>query len=332
MTGGITGGNNPLLDPTVLQFLLKPPEEGLINAGETLDTAFDDFISGKGLSQIFSQDVLIQGYYPPNLGEGYNSFFGVISLDVFILQDLTMDNPVILANITVTNFEIDDEGNVNTSTANSVVAVEINPWMAPGTNYLVAITMVMMEMARIMRLSRLVELEARLSSMTLIMEAAFNIGNAIQDAAEQQAKMYMIQGIAGCLQAAFGAISVGGGMVGGASAIQRGGLPANAPYNGWVQKLGAFMGSGFSTGMNSLGTGISQMISGFAQIGPTLEKGMIERYKEIQEGIKKLVDIILQSSVEGDKNLAEIVREALEKLKMIYEQALQAHKGLGPTQ
>lgn len=348
--------SNPLLDPEMLALFMPQPDQELINASpKAQEELLEKMLSGYGIFEVFSKDVLDDQHYAPLvLDKDLVDFYGSIILSDIVLKTLDSSKPVVSKSLGIedrTNERTKlDQANGRTAadkaeSTGGASGVDIpgwNPWMA--ASYLVTITMCMMEMARVMRLARLTEMGARVAAMGLIMESAYNIGNAIKEAAEKQADMLMMQGIGSAIQAAFGGLSMVTGMLGAAGSVTRtvqynramasskpptGGLEG-FKYN-WFTGSSSVLGSA-SMGLGSLGQGIGGMVSSFGQIGPTIEKGLIERYQKVQEGLKDVYTQLQSSSSESDKNLAELVSKCLEMLKMVYEQALQAHKGLGPTQ
>ncbi|CDR32953.1 hypothetical protein [Criblamydia sequanensis] len=339
--------SNPLLDPEMLALFMPQPDQALIDASpKAQEELMEKMLSGYGIFEVFSKDVLDDQHYAPLvLDKDLVDFYGSIILSDIVLKTLDSSKPVVSKSLGIedrTNEKTAADRTASTGAASGVDIPGWNPWMA--ASYLVNITMAMMEMARVMRLARLTEMGARVAAMGLIMESAYNIGNAIKEAAEKQADMLMMQGIGSAIQAAFGGLSMVTGMLGAAGSVTRTvqynrAMASSKPPTGgmegfkynWFTGSASVLGSA-SMGLGSLGQGIGGMVSSFGQIGPTIEKGLIERYQKVQEGLKDVYTQLQSSSSESDKNLAELVSKCLEMLKMVYEQALQAHKGLGPTQ
>lgn len=191
-------------------------------------------------------------------------------------------------------------------------AIRANPWFSP--NMMVALAINLTDMAKMMKLSRITELAAKLEGMNMVWDSGKNIAALGYAMAQAEASMKMMEGAAGVMTAAGGFATAGAaGMAG----------------TRYFPNLTTFMTrSGGGGACTSIVSGSSQAITGFINSGLTMTKAESEQLKAIAETLKQLESQQLQSSGEAMSDLESNLTKALDMMQKIWERNLDAQKSL----
>lgn len=288
---------------------------------------------GFGLADVFNQDVLEDAKNV--IGVEFQYLYGNINFTIDVLVAVTADQPILPVG---TKGAADD-----VSAVAMFITIEdinnpipgVNAWFT--TNMILSLTLNMMKMSDELKESALHEISATITAMTMVIEFAKSIADAIMKAAEKQSDMYKMQAFQAIMQAVVGAlqvVSAAASMYGHSRETKwvsqrEGDLPDGKIIGGrWEIPNGAgggkgrhpiseFQRAGGVTSLAAVFNGLGAAINNFVSAALTLEKGAFEAYKAIQEVLKSLFENLMTSSLDSRKDLEEMLKKALNDLAQI---------------